>query len=130
MNYQRPLWHPETVTVTGMAPSSMPGWDPGVNDKKSSEMAASLHRTKSWVASTYAFEHPPRDCQDSPGIVPSDLPSDTVIHPSDPAPSICDNLSQLSVVSDGSEVRQTIDHAAGSNIGQSFWHHTTGLIPG
>ena len=72
------------------------------------------------MASTYAFGHPPRDCQDPPGVVSSDLPSDTVIHPSDPAPSICDNLSQLSDFSDGSEVRQGIDHAAGSNIGQSF----------
>ena len=120
MNHQRPPWHPVTVAVTGMAPSFISGQDPGVNETRNSEIAATLHRTKNWVAATYAFKYPPTDYQDLPGGIPSDIPSDTVAPSSDPAPSICDNLSHLSDFSDGSEVRQAIDHAASSSIGRSF----------
>ena len=112
--------HPVTVAVTGMAPSFILGQDPGVNETRNSEIAATLHRTKNWVAATHAFKHPPTDYQDLPGGIPSDIPPETVATPSDEAPSICDSLSHLSDISDGSEVRQEIDHAAGSNIGRSF----------
>ena len=88
-----------------MAPSSVPWQAPWVDDTKGSDMAASLHRTMSWVASTHAFESYPIDCQDPPAISSIGLPADTAFPPPDPAPSICDNLSELSDFSDGSDVR-------------------------
>ena len=103
-----------------MAPSSVPWQGPWDNDTEDCGSSASLHRTMSWVASTREFVPYAVDYQDPQTMVSIDQTTGPAPPPPEPTPSICDNLSELSDVSDGSAVRQTITLEALPNIGRSF----------
>ena len=88
--------------------------------------SASLHRTNSWVASTHEFMPYPVHYQDPQPMVPDDQTTGPALPPQEPTPSICDNLSELSDVSDARQSPKRLFQT----LAGVFWQPTTESIHG